>query len=110
MAAVLLGLGYGLCLVSGLYQAERLAGPRDRGTVVACYYVLAYLGFAMPYVVDLLNAPLGQPGTFALLTGVTATLAALIWLRGSRAARSGQASARAGAAEHAVTADRAAAG
>ena len=88
VAAVLLGLGYGLCLVSGLHQAERLAGPRDRGTVVACYYVLAYLGFAMPYVVDVLNAPLGKPGTFAVLAAVAATLAALSCLHGSRAATS----------------------
>jgi hypothetical protein len=91
VAAVLLGLGYGLCLVSGLHQAERLAGPRDRGTVVACYYVLAYLGFAMPYVVNVLNVPLGKPGSFALLGAVAATLAGLSWLRGSRIARASQA-------------------
>ena len=89
VAAVLLGLGYGLCLVSGLHQAERLAGPRDRGIVVACYYVLAYVGFAMPYVVDALNAPLGKPGTFAALAAAAAVLAAAIWLRGSRIDRAG---------------------
>jgi hypothetical protein len=90
VAAVLLGLGYGLCLVSGLHQAERLAGPRDRGTVLAGYYVLAYLGFAMPYVVDTANAPLGKPGSFALLAAVAALLACLSLLRGSRAARTGR--------------------
>ena len=52
VAAVFLGLAYGLCLVSGLRQAEHLAGDRDRGAVLACYYVLAYLGFAAPYAVD----------------------------------------------------------
>jgi hypothetical protein len=95
VAAVLLGLGYGLCLVSGLHQVERLAGPRDRGTVVACYYVLAYLGFAMPYVVDVLNAPLGKPGTFAVLAAAAALLAGLSWLRGSRIARASRASGQA---------------
>ena len=81
LAAVLLGLAYGLCLVSGLHQAERLAGPADRGTVLAAYYVLAYLGFAAPYAVDGLNLALGKPGTFAAAAGAAALLAAFTWLR-----------------------------
>jgi MFS family permease len=51
LAAVLLGLAYGLCLVSGLRQAEHMASPDERGAVIACYYALAYLGFAVPYLV-----------------------------------------------------------
>jgi MFS family permease len=78
IAAVFLGLAYGLCLVSGLRQAEQLATERDRGAMLACYYVLAYLGFAAPYAVDALNAALGRPGTFAALAGGAAALAA--WL------------------------------
>ena len=84
VGAVLLGLAYGLCLVCGLHDAERLAGPRDRGTVLAAYYVLAYLGFAAPYAVDGLNAGLGKPGTFAVLAGVAAVLAGLTWARAPR--------------------------
>jgi hypothetical protein len=82
--AVLLGLAYGLCLVCGLHDAEQLAGPRDRGTVLAAYYVLAYLGFAAPYAVDGLNAGLGKPGTFAVLAGVAAVVAGLTWARAAR--------------------------
>ena len=66
VAAVFLGLAYGLCLVNGLHDAEQLAGPRDRGTVLAVYYVLAYLGFGAPYAVDGLNQAFGKPGTFAV--------------------------------------------
>jgi MFS family permease len=84
LAAVLLGLAYGLCLVSGLQQAEELAGPSDRGTVLAGYYVLAYLGFAAPYAVDGLNLALGKPGTFAAAAGAAAVLAGLTWLRAAR--------------------------
>jgi hypothetical protein len=84
LAAVLLGLGYGLCLVSGLHQAERLTGPDDRGTVLAAYYVLAYLGFAAPYAVAGLNLALGKPGTFAAAAGAAAVLAGLTWLRAAR--------------------------
>jgi predicted MFS family arabinose efflux permease len=87
-AAVFLGLAYGLCLVSGLSQAERLSGPGDRGAVVACYYVLTYVGFAVPYAVDALNGPLGRPGTFAALAGGAAVLTAWTGLQAARA-RSG---------------------
>jgi len=84
LAAVLLGLGYGLCLVSGLHQAEQLSGPDDRGTVLAAYYVLAYLGFAAPYAVAGLNLALGKPGTFAAAAVAAAVLAGLTWLRAAR--------------------------
>jgi hypothetical protein len=84
LAAALLGLAYGLCLVCGLHDAEQLAGPRDRGTVLAAYYVLAYLGFAAPYGVDGLNAALGKPGTFAVLAAVAALLTGLMWVRAAR--------------------------
>jgi Major Facilitator Superfamily len=84
LGAALLGLAYGLCLVCGLHDAEQLAGPRDRGTVLAAYYVLAYLGFAAPYGVDGLNAAVGKPGTFAVLAGVAAVLTGLMWLRAAR--------------------------
>jgi hypothetical protein len=91
LAAVLLGLAYGLCLVSGLHQAEQLAGPGDRGTVLAVYYVLAYLGFAAPYAVAGLNLALGKPGTF------TAAAVAATILAGLAARRTGRpADARAG--------------
>ncbi len=54
--AVLFGLAYGLCLVPGLRQAEHMANPNERGAVIACYYALAYLGFAAPCLVDGLGA------------------------------------------------------
>lgn len=74
-AAVFLGLAYGLCLVSGLRQAEHLARPDERGAVIACYYALAYLGFAAPYLVDGLASMSDQVGAFVLLTGIIAVLA-----------------------------------
>jgi MFS family permease len=86
LAAVLLGLAYGLCLVCGLHDAEHLAGPRDRGTVLAVYYVVAYLGFAAPYAVDGLNTALGKPGTFGVLAAVAAAAALLTWARAARSA------------------------
>jgi hypothetical protein len=80
VSAVLLGLAYGLCLVSGLRQAEQMAGPGQRGAVVACYYALAYLGFAAPYLAAGLDAVSGQAGAFGLLAGTAVVIAA--WTAG----------------------------
>jgi Major Facilitator Superfamily len=85
VAAALFGLSYGLCLVCGLSQVERLAGEGDRGAVVACYYVLTYLGFAMPFAVDGLNDALGRTGTFAALAGGAAALTAWMGVQAARA-------------------------
>ena len=80
LAAVLLGLAYGLCLVSGLRQAERIAGPDERGAVIACYYALAYLGFAVPYLAAGLGVLAGKSGAFVALTAIFAALA--LWTAG----------------------------
>ena len=79
-AAVLLGLAYGLCLVSGLRQAEHMASPDERGAVIACYYALAYLGFAVPYLAAGLGALAGKTGAFVALTAIIAALA--LWTAG----------------------------
>jgi predicted MFS family arabinose efflux permease len=79
-AALLLGLAYGLCLVSGLRLAEHMASPGERGAVIACYYALAYLGFAAPYLADGLGALAGRSGAFVALTAIIAALA--LWTAG----------------------------
>jgi len=84
LGAVLLGLAYGLCLVCGLHQAEQLSGPTDRGAVLSCYYVLAYLGFSVPYAMTGLNEVFGKPGTFAVLAVVAAVLTGLLAIGAAR--------------------------
>jgi hypothetical protein len=83
VSAVLLGLAYGLCLVSGLRQAEQLVqrtGPGQRGAVIACYYALAYLGFAAPYLAAGLGAAASPAGAFGVLAAVAVVIAA--WTAG----------------------------
>jgi hypothetical protein len=87
MAALLLGLAYSLCLVLGLRQAEELAEPRDRGAVLSAYYVLAYLGFAMPYAVSAANGALGETGALAALACCGAVLTAWIAVQARYASR-----------------------
>jgi hypothetical protein len=45
-----LGSGYGLCLVAGLLEVQRLAPPRALAGLTATFYVFTYLGFAAPYL------------------------------------------------------------
>jgi hypothetical protein len=78
--AALFGCAYGLCLVSGLRESERLAGQREHAAVVACYYILTYVGFGAAYLADGLNAVIGRAGTFVALA-VAAALTA-IWTGG----------------------------
>lgn len=91
VSAVLLGLAYGLCLVSGLRQAEQMAGPGQRGAVVACYYALAYVGFAAPYLAAGLGAVSGQAGAFGVLAGIAVLIAAWTAVYGLRPDRSARA-------------------
>jgi Major Facilitator Superfamily len=86
--AMAMGLAYGLCLVSGLRECERLADRREHGAVVACYYALTYIGFGAPYLIAALNGVLGRPSAFALLAAVAALTAAwtAVYTRGPRPA------------------------
>ena len=73
-----LGAAYGLCLVSGLRETERLAPPDERGATIAVYYVLTYVGFAAPYVLGALSgAGLGDRGAVLVATAA-AVLAAVV--------------------------------
>lgn len=79
-AAVLLGAGYGLCIVTGLREVERLAPPGELGGLVAIFYTLAYAGLALPYLLALAAPHLGYPAAVllaALAAGVTAVLLAV---------------------------------
>jgi MFS family permease len=50
LAAALLGSGYGLVIVSGLLEVQRLASGADLASLTAVFYALAYLGIAAPIV------------------------------------------------------------
>ena len=52
-SAIVLGGAYGLCLVAGLVEVQRLAPPKALAGLTAIYYALSYLGFAAPFVLAL---------------------------------------------------------
>jgi MFS family permease len=83
-AAILLGCGYGLCLVSGLLEIQRLASGQDLASLTAVFYALTYVGFAAPIVL----------AEFERLTSATVLLlcaAALVALTAVEVAQAGSA-------------------
>lgn len=48
IAATVLGCGYGMAMIAGLLEVQRIAGPRDLAGLTAVFYGVTYLGFAMP--------------------------------------------------------------
>jgi hypothetical protein len=69
--AILLGTAYGLCLVAGLLEVGRLAGPGRLAGLTAGYYALAYLGFGAPYLL----AIAARIATYPVLLLIAAVLA-----------------------------------
>ena len=74
-AAALLGCGYGLCLVSGLLETQRLASREDLASLTAIYYAVTYVGFAVPIVLAELERVAAAP-LLLVLTGALAALSA----------------------------------
>jgi len=76
LAAPPLGAAYGMVLVGGLRETERLARADERGATIAVFLALTYLGFAVPYVVSVLEDAVGARQALGLLAGaVLASLA-----------------------------------
>ncbi|WP_459549876.1 MFS transporter [Nocardia sp. X0981] len=60
-AALALGCAYGMALVSGLLELQRLARPEELAALTGVYYALAYLGFLLPSLLSLLGAVADYP-------------------------------------------------
>jgi hypothetical protein len=69
--AILFGTAYGLCLVGGLSEVQRIADDRTQAALTARYYTLAYVGFAVPYALSLA----GHVTSYAIVLAATAALA-----------------------------------
>jgi MFS family permease len=48
--AALVGAGYGLVMTTGLIEVSARVPREVRGTTVGIYYVLTYVGFALPFI------------------------------------------------------------
>ena len=64
-ASAVLGCGYGLVLVSGLQEVQRIARPDDLAGLTAVFYSLTYMGFFVPMVLALIARFTSYPWLFA---------------------------------------------
>jgi hypothetical protein len=76
VAAMILGAGYGGCLVAGLRFIELRSPASARGAHTGIFYVLAYAGFVAPLVLAWLGRRWGTPGalTWAAACATTSVL------------------------------------
>ncbi|MGY1638584.1 MFS transporter [Geodermatophilus sp. SYSU D00742] len=89
VAAVGLGAAYGIAVVSGLLELQRLARPEELAALTGVYYVLAYVGFLLPTLLALLSRVAGYPVLLAGLALVALAGTAVV-LRHSRSDLPGQ--------------------
>ncbi|WP_305093706.1 MFS transporter [Prescottella sp. R16] len=74
LASAVLGCGYGLALVSGLQEIQRIAGPDDLAGLTAVFYSFTYLGFAAPAVMAMI-VEIDPALTYPTMFGVGAVVA-----------------------------------
>ena len=83
VAAVVLGAGMGVALVSGLLEVQSIAAPNELAGLTGMFYAVAYAGFLVPTVLAALTPPLSTIGLFVGLA-VLAGLSVLLLLLSSR--------------------------
>jgi MFS family permease len=69
--AIVLGCAYGLCLVAGLMEIQRIVEESQVAGLTAAYYALTYLGFGVPYLLALA----AHVASYPVLLLITAALA-----------------------------------
>ncbi len=81
--AITLGCAYGLCLVPGLIEVQRLADHGSAAGLTAAYYVLTYLGFSVPYLLAVAHGLASYPLLLAITALIAFATAALVARRSS---------------------------
>jgi hypothetical protein len=78
VAAAPLGGGYGLGLVSGLRETQRLAAPDELAGLTAVYYALTYVAFGLPLLLAWLHGYASYPTLLSATAGVVALCAVVV--------------------------------
>ena len=84
VAAPLLGSGGGLCLAAGLTLTARLAAPSRLGALTALFLAIAYIGFAVPFVMAVVARDTSATVPLAAAGGITGLLAVRLLLPARR--------------------------
>ncbi|GAA4542639.1 MFS transporter [Pseudonocardia xishanensis] len=78
VAAVVLGAAYGIAVVSGLLELQRMVPPAELAAMTGVYYALAYVGFLLPSVLALLAGVASYPALLGALVVVALAGTAVI--------------------------------
>ncbi len=70
IAAMVLGLGYGTVLVTGLTRVQMIAPPRDLAGLTGIFYALTYVGFLFPTVIAALLPVMEYSTTLLVFAGL----------------------------------------
>jgi hypothetical protein len=84
-SAIVLGAAYGLCLVAGLVEVQRLAGRGALAGLTAVYYALTYLGFAAPYLLAVAAHLVSYTVLLTIAAGLALATALFVSRRGAPA-------------------------
>lgn len=74
---LVLGAGYGIGLVAGLQEIERIARPDDLAGLTAVFYSVSYLGFGTPALLAFLHETIGVGYPAMLAAGALIALGCL---------------------------------
>lgn len=77
-AAVILGAGYGVTLLAGLLEIQRIAAPDEVARLTGGFYAMTYVGFLLPAVLAALVHWVPLPVELAVLAGLAALSAAAV--------------------------------
>ncbi|HWN36541.1 MAG TPA: MFS transporter, partial [Pseudonocardia sp.] len=69
--ALVLGTAYGIAIVSGLLELQRMARPAELAELTGVYYALAYVGFLLPSAL----AALSRVASYSILLSSLAVIA-----------------------------------
>ncbi len=86
VAEIALGAAYGITQFAGLADIQQIAPPALLGYATSTYQALAYIGFAVPYLLALTHAGLGWSPTLGLtvVTAIAVAAAAGLYLGAHR--------------------------
>jgi hypothetical protein len=77
-ASLVLGAAYGLCLVAGLLEVQRMAPPDQLGGLTAVFYALTYVGFAFPVLLAGMTGLAGYPVLLLVLAALSLVSLAVV--------------------------------
>jgi hypothetical protein len=78
VVAAVLGAGYGICMTSGLRNVQTIARPETRGGLTGLYYVLTYVGFAVPYALAVVSRAIAPTAALLGIAGLAAVAALVV--------------------------------